>query len=151
MLNRTIAVLTTLVLATLAPAETPRVFHDEGYTSARAASDESGKMLVVDFTASWCGPCKRMDADTWTNSRVEEWLKANTVSVQVDVDEQPKIAEKYSVSAMPTIVVVKDGETFDRKVGYQGPDQLLAWLTGVKQGKSTEQVLREAIEKDELN
>jgi hypothetical protein len=52
---------------------------------------------------------------------------------------------------MPTVVVVKDGEPFDRKVGYQGPAQLIAWLTGVKEGKSTEMVLRESIEGGDLS
>lgn len=72
-----------------------------------------GKLIVVDFTASWCGPCK-MIAPAY-----EELSSEYTESVfcKVDVDEVPDIAQRYEVMAMPTFLFLKNGEVVDRFSG----------------------------------
>ncbi|CAH1426396.1 unnamed protein product [Lactuca virosa] len=71
------------------------------------------KLLVVDFTASWCGPC-RMMAPIFA-----ELAKKFTdvIFVKIDVDELKSIAEDFSVEAMPTFMFLKDGKVVDRIVG----------------------------------
>ncbi|KAL2330034.1 hypothetical protein Fmac_017615 [Flemingia macrophylla] len=74
---------------------------------------ESPKLVVIDFTASWCGPCKFM-------SPVFADLAASFTDVdfvKIDVDELPDVAKEYGVQAMPTFVLLKKGKVVDRVVG----------------------------------
>ncbi|PWN28706.1 thioredoxin H-type-like protein, partial [Jaminaea rosea] len=77
------------------------------------------KLVVVDFTASWCGPC-RMIAPTF-----ESLAKKHTGSVflKVDVDENAAVARAYSVSAMPTFVFLKNKSVIETLRGAN-PSQL---------------------------
>jgi thioredoxin 1 len=64
-------------------------------------------LLVVDFWAPWCGPCVQMAAG------LEAFARANVGKVKVfkvDVDDNPKTAEKYGIRSVPTIIFFKDGE-----------------------------------------
>ena len=72
-----------------------------------------GKLIVIDFSASWCGPCK-MIAPAY-----EELSSEYTESVfcKVDVDDVSDIAQRYEVMAMPTFVFLKNGEVIDRFSG----------------------------------
>ena len=76
-----------------------------------------GKLVVIDFSASWCGPCKMI-------APMYEQLSDTTndvIFVKVDVDENPETAMKYSVSAMPTFVFIKKGEVVEKLMGANFP------------------------------
>jgi thioredoxin 1 len=83
----------------------------------RAGSEE--KLVVIDFTATWCGPCK-MIAPVF--AELSELID-DVIFVKVDVDENPDTAARYSVSAMPTFCFIKSGEVVDRLQGAS-PDRL---------------------------
>lgn len=68
---------------------------------------------MIDFSATWCGPCK-MIAPLF--KELSESI-SNVVFLKVDVDENPDTAAKYTVSAMPTFVFIKKGEVVDRLMG----------------------------------
>lgn len=72
-----------------------------------------GKLVVIDFSATWCGPCK-MIAPLFKELSEDN---PNVVFLKVDVDENPDTAAKYGVSAMPTFVFIKKGEVVDRLMG----------------------------------
>ena len=74
---------------------------------------ESKKLVVVDFMASWCPPC-RFIAPILAELAKE---KPHIIFLKVDVDELKSIAEKYNVDAMPTFLFLKDGKEVDRVVG----------------------------------
>lgn len=73
----------------------------------------SQQLVVIDFSATWCGPCK-MIAPLF--KELSEAMP-DVVFLKVDVDENPDTAAKYSVSAMPTFVFIKGGEVVDRLMG----------------------------------
>src|SRR6185503_17663836 len=112
-------------------------FAELDYETALAQSKEKQKLLFVDFTATWCSPCKKMEHDTWPQAEVVAWLKANAIAIQVDVDRQAALAQRFSIEAMPTVVVLRGGEEFDRIVGYRDAPQFLAWAKDVAGGKRT--------------
>ena len=73
---------------------------------------ESG-VCALKFSATWCGPCKKMEP---TVERLElEFPKAKFISV--DIDEEPALAQKYKVRTLPTILIVKNGQEVNRITG----------------------------------
>lgn len=76
---------------------------------------ESGVQLV-DFWATWCGPCK-MIAPVLEELAADYEGKADIL--KLDVDENPSTAAKYEVMSIPTLIVFKDGQPVDKVVGFQ--------------------------------
>ncbi|XP_052203664.1 thioredoxin H1-like [Diospyros lotus] len=73
----------------------------------------SKKLVVVDFTASWCGPC-RLIAPVLAEIAKK---MPHVIFLKVDVDDQKSIAEDYGVEAMPTFIFMKEGTIVDKMVG----------------------------------
>ncbi|MBS2006416.1 MAG: thioredoxin family protein [Cyanobacteria bacterium SZAS TMP-1] len=123
----------------------PKAFSDLTFAAAKARAKAENKLLLVDFTASWCGPCHKMDEETWTSQPVEKWLKENTIAIQVDVDRDRPTATALKIAAMPTVVLFNAGQEneFDRETGFKQPPELLRWLDGVKRGKTSAAQLSE--------
>ena len=83
---------------------------------------KEGKVLV-DFFATWCGPCKML-------SPVLEELsnESDVLIVKVDVDEAGPLAAQYGIQAVPTLMLFKNGQRVDVRMGYQNKNQLLAFI-----------------------
>ena len=91
-----------------------------------AAVLQSDTPVLVDFWAEWCPPCKAMDPIL---DQLSEDLAGKVKIVKLDVDGNPSTVVKYNVRAMPTLIVFKDGEPADFKVGAgQSRVQLIKWL-----------------------
>ncbi|KAG8377844.1 hypothetical protein BUALT_Bualt08G0075800 [Buddleja alternifolia] len=93
---------------------------EEHFNKAVAAK----KLVVVDFTASWCGPC-RIIAPVFAEIAKKT---PDVVFLKVDVDELKDVAEKFNVDAMPTFLFLKEGKEVDRIVGAKR-DELQAAIT----------------------
>ncbi|PWZ57136.1 Thioredoxin H2-2 [Zea mays] len=83
------------------------------YDEQWAAHKSSSKLMVIDFSASWCGPCRFIEpAFKELASRFTD-----AIFIKVDVDELAEVARTWKVEAMPTFVLVKDGKEVGRVIG----------------------------------
>ncbi|MBQ7400022.1 MAG: thioredoxin [Clostridia bacterium] len=76
--------------------------------------------VLVDFFATWCGPCKMLAPVLEEFAKEHEDIKV----CKIDVDEETPIAIKYGVASIPTLILFKDGEMVKQTLGYQTKDQL---------------------------
>ncbi|MBP5574561.1 MAG: thioredoxin [Bacilli bacterium] len=81
-------------------------------------------LVLVDFFATWCGPCKML------SPVLEEVANENpNLSIlKIDVDEVGPLAAKFGVQAIPTLILFKDGQQVATKMGYQNKNQLLTFI-----------------------
>ena len=82
-----------------------------------------GKVLV-DFFATWCGPCKML------TPILEELAsdRSDTKIVKVDVDECEGLARQFGVMSIPTLIQFDNGKIVDKKVGFQSKEEISEWL-----------------------
>lgn len=91
-------------------------------TDQTFANETESGLVLVDFWAPWCGPCKMIapvleDLDSEIGDKVK--------IVKLDVDENQETAAKYGVMSIPTLIVLKDGKEVDKVIGFQ-PKEALA-------------------------
>ena len=98
------------------------VYDAEG--NAVKLSDFAGKPVVVNFWASWCGPC-RMVGPILDEIAAE---RSDIKVCKINVDEQPALAAQFGVMSIPTLVVVKNGQEVNRSVGAMPKARILALL-----------------------
>ena len=83
-------------------------------TSEFDSAVNAAPLAMVDFWADWCGPCKMLGP---TIEKLAEQYGGKALVGKVNVDEEPELAQRFGVMSIPTVVFLKNGQEFDRKVG----------------------------------
>ena len=84
----------------------------------------SEKPVLLDFFASWCGPCRMVGPILDEIAEEREDIKV----CKVDIDEQPELASLYRVMSVPTLMVLKNGQIVDQSIGAKPKHQILAMV-----------------------
>ena len=90
----------------------------------KVVNDEAA---VVDFSATWCGPC-RMLAPVLEG--ISEELAGKAAFYNVDVDENPSLAAGFAISSIPCILILKKGKVVNQSLGFKPGPQMKSWIEG---------------------
>ena len=93
--------------------------------AARRESSETGLPILMKFSAKWCGPCKKMKAETFTDAALTEMINTCFIPVEVDTDQNERLAQQLRIESVPTTMVISpDGDIVERREGFQSAGQL---------------------------
>lgn len=138
---------TVLALPAMAQEGKGIQFFKGTFAQALAKAKSEGKPLFVDFYAVWCGPCKKMEKQIFTQPEVGEYFNKHFVAVQLDAEkpENVDVAKTYKVEAFPTLGIFDgEGKALSINVGYMNAQELLAMAkTAVGEVKGFEQLYKE--------
>ncbi|MEM6906799.1 MAG: thioredoxin [Pseudomonadota bacterium] len=81
--------------------------------------------VVVDFWAEWCGPCKQISPAL---EQIAAEMEGKITIAKVNVDENPNTPSRFAVRNLPTLILFKDGELADKKVGADTKGKISMWI-----------------------
>ncbi len=134
-MKKLLFILVALFVSVSAMAQNDGVaFRNVDFATAKKAAASEGKPVFMDAYASWCGPCKYMTSNVFTQKAVGKFINDNFVPVKYDMEkgEGPQLRSDYGVKAYPTFLILdSDGKELARVVGGAGAEEFIAKIKAV--------------------
>ena len=104
----------------------------ESFNSFLSLANEQNKLVLIDFVADWCGPCKKMDSELWKSKQFKE---LNYMFIEVDIDVNSVLSSRFRVSSIPRVIIqvanTENDILFDQ-LGYSTKNEYLKKLQYLK-------------------
>lgn len=81
--------------------------------------------IIVDFFASWCGPCKMLSP---VLEKIDEKFGENLKILKVDIDKFPELANKYNIMSVPTLIFFENGEIVRQETGFMPEEKIMEFI-----------------------
>lgn len=112
------------------PAETGISFQKISLDEAKALAKKSNKLIFIDCYTTWCGPCKAMDKNVFSQEKVGTTFNQKFINIKLDMEKDAdgkKVAADYRVNSYPTLLFMdKDGTLKKRAIGMKSADDLIS-------------------------
>lgn len=125
-----VVLITPGVYRALRPAKPDTIPWRTDFGAALEEARTSGKLVLLDFTATWCPPCNVMKRETFPDERVKAAVLADYIPVKLDVDlaENKRPSERYAISTIPTLIITDaEGVVVDAE-GFMTAERMLKFL-----------------------
>ncbi|MBI3817517.1 MAG: thioredoxin fold domain-containing protein [Planctomycetes bacterium] len=121
-------------------------FRSMTFKDACASANAEKKIVMIDFYTTWCGPCKRLDKETWSDATVRAWLDKKAVALKIDAEKEVALAKNYHIDSYPSILFINpDGKEIERITGFRAPDEFIKLADMLLSGKSELSVVDEQL------
>lgn len=110
-------------------------FHSGSYAEAKQMAKEQDKIIFIDGYTEWCGPCKRMSTDVFTDAAVGEYFNEHFVSIKLDMEKTQGmlVGRRYDVNFYPTLLfITPSGTLLHKEVGFRDKSELLKMAKNIK-------------------
>jgi thioredoxin 2 len=104
---------------------------DAGDDDFTEVAERAGVLVLVDMWAAWCGPCRQVSPAL---EQVAKERAGRVKLVKVDVDAAPKLSDRFTVQAVPTLMLLRDGRVVARRAGAAPAQVLREWVDGALRG-----------------
>ena len=106
------------------------------YDLARSIANKSGRLIVMDFWASWCGPCKVMDEELWNSPEIQK-ISKNFIGVRIDVEVEKTLVKRYRANSIPKVIIITvNGDVIWEQEGYDYADTFLRIFEAIPENVS---------------
>ncbi len=114
------------------------------YDAALALAKKTERPILVDFFTTWCGPCKKLDRETFADERVIRFVGQFFVALKIDADEHPELRKKHAVEGYPTLLFLSPaGKEIHRILGFRDAPTFLSEAQKAARASSTLKKLKE--------
>ena len=122
------AVCVGFVLAVASVQAQPEVFSDATFADDEARAQKDGKLHVICVNTAWSDPNKFLDETTWSDPWLAAWLNEKAIVSSFNSEKETDLARRFKIRAVPTVIVMRDGEELGRTLRLLNAEQMRSWI-----------------------